>query len=145
MFRSTSKYTVVPFATPDPLSVVVTVTLGVGSLVWLADVSVTVGTLLSNVYVWSVAGSPVGSALPARSVMFCDSLRFRPTTPLKLARLPPDTVTSYVVPLTGLTSVTVAVVSPFAEKSPIETSVTSSSKVARNSRVSAFVRLVTGV
>ena len=96
-------------------------------------------------YVWSVAGSASGSALPARSVMFCDGLRFNPTKPLKPARLPPDTVASYVLAVTWLTSVTVAVVVPFTEKSAVPTPVTSSSKVARNTSESAFVRLVTGV
>ena len=109
--------------------------------------AVRVGAVLSTTYVSSVAGSPDGSALPAKSVTSSPAARFSPTVAFRPAKSPPETVTSYrlfPLPATGDTSLIPAIVS-LTVKSAVSTPVTASSKVARNTSVSAFVGLVGGV
>ena len=54
---------------------------------------VTVGAALSITYVWSVAGSVLGNALPAKSLIVGE-FKFKPTVPLRLGRFPPEIVIS---------------------------------------------------
>ena len=77
--------------------------------------------------------------------MFCPLARLIPTVPLRLAKLPPDTVMSYwpTLPLTSETFVIVAVV-PVMLKSDASTLAIASLNVARNTSVSTLVELLTG-
>ena len=104
----------------------------------------TPGAVLSMMYVSSVPGSPAGNPLPAKSLMFWEARKLSPTSPLNVAKFPPETVTSYVRSLMDVTLATAAVLVPLTAKSVALTPVTSSSNVARKTSVSAFVGLVVG-
>ena len=91
---------------------------------------------------------PVGvvlvSALPAVSWMSCPAAKPNVTVALRLARSPPETVTSNtVLAVTVATLVTVAVV-PETVKSAAFTFCTFSSNVTRHVRLSALVGEVAG-
>src|SRR5207249_9754495 len=61
---------------------------------------------LSTVKTSSIVGSVFGSTFFAESVMIARVLKFKPTEPLKAARLPPEIVTSYSWSLEPLTTLT---------------------------------------
>ena len=100
----------------------------------------TVGAVLSTSYVFSFV--PVGvvfaSAVSAVSVMFCPPANDSVTVASRLARSPPDAVTSYTVEAVTTFTTGVAVV-PLTVKSAASTFCTSSLNVMRQVRLSAFV------
>ncbi|GMV35287.1 MAG: hypothetical protein AMXMBFR60_31160 [Chloroflexota bacterium] len=88
----------------------------------------------------------VSIALPAKSVTLAVKLILIPTSALKAARSPPEIVRSNVYPLTEVIRDTAAV-EPVTIKSSAVTveALTTSLKVARNTRVSTFVGVDDGV
>ena len=106
----------------------------------------TVGAVLSTSYVFSFV--PVGvvfaSAVSAVSAMSCPPANDSVTVASRLARSPPDAVTSYTVEAVTTFTTGVAVV-PLTVKSAASTCCTSSLNVMRQVRLSAFVGDVVGV
>ena len=102
---------------------------------------VTVGAVLSSSKVLSFA--PIGtvfvSALPAVSAISWSEAKASVTVPVRPARLPPSTVTSWATDEPGTAAtVSVAVMTP-TSKSPSSTFATVSLKVTRQVRLSALV------
>ncbi len=111
-----------------------------------ASAIVTVGSVLSSVYVSSFAagGSVAAKGFPSRPVIVGE-FKFNPTEPLKLISAPPENVTSYILSFTRTTDAG-SPIALVATKSFVLTVAgsTSSLNVTRKVRLLAFVRVAVG-